>query len=184
VSSSTSSLAHKRLERARLTAVSPPPTDHLGGRIVSAHDGVHRGVPEQAAQVYVRSLCHRHCGSRVALARSTTGAGRFPKGFFHPNVFPSGTVCLSILDEDKDWKPAITIKQLLLGIHDLLDSANPNDPAQEEAYLLFAYESLPAQRDPRRERERELTSSSFIGSRNKPEYNLRVKEQAQRYQQP
>jgi hypothetical protein len=43
---------------------------------------------------------------------SDTKPGRFPKGFFHPNVFPSGTVCLSILDEDKDWKPAITIKQV------------------------------------------------------------------------
>jgi ubiquitin-protein ligase len=29
--------------------------------------------------------------------------------------------------------------QILLGIHDLLDSANAADPAQEEAYLLFSY---------------------------------------------
>jgi ubiquitin-protein ligase len=39
-----------------------------------------------------------------------------PAGFFHPNVFPSGTVCLSILNEEKDWKPNITVKQILLGI--------------------------------------------------------------------
>ena len=25
-------------------------------------------------------------------------------------------VCLSILDEEKDWRPAITVKQILLGI--------------------------------------------------------------------
>uniref|UniRef100_M1ALH9 Ubiquitin carrier protein n=1 Tax=Solanum tuberosum TaxID=4113 RepID=M1ALH9_SOLTU len=25
---------------------------------------------------------------------------KFPPGFFHPNVYPSGTVCLSILNED------------------------------------------------------------------------------------
>ena len=25
---------------------------------------------------------------------------RFPQGFFHPNIYPSGTVCLSILSED------------------------------------------------------------------------------------
>jgi ubiquitin-protein ligase len=25
-------------------------------------------------------------------------------------------VCLSLLDEEKDWRPAITIKQILLGI--------------------------------------------------------------------
>ena len=35
---------------------------------------------------------------------------RFPKGFYHPNVYPSGTVCLSILNEEEDWRPAISIK--------------------------------------------------------------------------
>jgi ubiquitin-protein ligase len=29
---------------------------------------------------------------------------------------PSGTICLSILNEDDGWRPAITIKQMLLGI--------------------------------------------------------------------
>ena len=38
--------------------------------------------------------------------------GKFPAGFFHPNVYPSGTVCLSILNEDEDWKPSITVKQV------------------------------------------------------------------------
>ena len=28
----------------------------------------------------------------------------------------AGTVCLSLLDEEKDWRPAVTIKQILLGI--------------------------------------------------------------------
>jgi hypothetical protein len=48
-------------------------------------------------------------------------------------------VCLSILNEEEDWKPAITIKQMLLGIQDLLDNPNPNSPAQREAYELFVY---------------------------------------------
>lgn len=43
----------------------------------------------------------------------------------------------SILDEDEGWRPAITIKQMLLGIHDLFDTPNPNSPAQSEAYQLF-----------------------------------------------
>jgi ubiquitin-protein ligase len=30
-------------------------------------------------------------------------------------------VCLSLLDEEKDWRPAITIKQILLGIQ-VIDS--------------------------------------------------------------
>lgn len=38
--------------------------------------------------------------------------GKFEPPLFHPNVYPSGTVCLSLLDEDKDWRPAVTIKQV------------------------------------------------------------------------
>ncbi|KAG8217584.1 hypothetical protein J3R82DRAFT_5735 [Butyriboletus roseoflavus] len=45
---------------------------------------------------------------------SNTYAGKFTPPLFHPNVYPSGTVCLSILDEEKSWKPAITIKQVRL----------------------------------------------------------------------
>ena len=56
---------------------------------------------------------------------------------FHPNVYPSGTICLSILNEEEDWRPAITIKQMLLGIQDLLDNPNPSSPAQSEAYNLY-----------------------------------------------
>ena len=39
-------------------------------------------------------------------------SGKFTPPLFHPNVYPSGTVCLSILDEEKAWKPAITIRQV------------------------------------------------------------------------
>jgi len=83
---------------------------------------------------------------------------KFPAGFFHPNVYPSGTVCLSILNEDDDWKPSITVKQILLGIQDLLDNPNPNSPAQAEAYQLFV--------------------------QNKGDYVKRVKHQASQYPPP
>jgi len=66
-------------------------------------------------------------------------------------------ICLSILDENKDWRPAITLKQILLGIQDLLDNVraccwcaaalrarltrgdqpNNKDPAQSEASMLL-----------------------------------------------
>ncbi len=39
--------------------------------------------------------------------------GQGPPGgspLFHPNIYPSGNVCLSILNEEEDWKPCITIK--------------------------------------------------------------------------
>ncbi|CAG8494475.1 9890_t:CDS:2 [Ambispora gerdemannii] len=62
---------------------------------------------------------------------------KFTPPLFHPNVYPSGTVCLSILNEEEAWKPAITIKQILLGIQDLLNDPNPESPAQSDAYMLF-----------------------------------------------
>lgn len=52
-------------------------------------------------------------------------------------VMITGTVCLSLLDEEKDWRPAITIKQILLGIQDLLNEPNIKDPAQAEAYTIY-----------------------------------------------
>jgi hypothetical protein len=51
-------------------------------------------------------------------------------------------VCLSLLDEDKDWRPAITIKQILLGIQELLDEPNPRDPAQAEAYAVYMQDKI------------------------------------------
>ena len=83
---------------------------------------------------------------------------RFPAGFFHPNIYPSGTVCLSILNEDEGWRPSITVKQLLLGIQDLLDAPNDKSPAQSEAYILF--------------------------TQDKPEYERKIKLQAQKYPPP
>jgi len=79
----------------------------------------------------------------------------FPPGFFHPNVYPTGKVCLSILNEEKGWKPSVTIKQILLGVQDLLDSPNMRDPAQQEAYDQL--------------------------NRSKATYEKRVRAQAQRY---
>ncbi|KAI8336201.1 SUMO-conjugating enzyme ubc9 [Chlamydoabsidia padenii] len=62
---------------------------------------------------------------------------KFVPPLFHPNVYPSGTVCLSILNEEEGWKPAITLKQILTGIQDLLNDPNPDSPAQSDAYVLF-----------------------------------------------
>jgi ubiquitin-conjugating enzyme E2 I len=62
---------------------------------------------------------------------------KFTPPLFHPNVYPSGTVSLSILNEDEDWRATMTVKQVLIGIQDLLDNPNPNSPAQAEAYHIF-----------------------------------------------
>ncbi|CAM9148814.1 unnamed protein product [Ectocarpus sp. 13 AM-2016] len=55
----------------------------------------------------------------------------------HPNLFPSGTVGLRMLDENEEWTPSTTIKQILQGIYELLAHPNIDDPAQSEAYHLF-----------------------------------------------
>lgn len=62
---------------------------------------------------------------------------QFPGGFYHPNVYPTGTVCLSILNEAEDWRPATTVKQIVIGIQELLDNPNPKSPAQAPAYEAF-----------------------------------------------
>jgi ubiquitin-conjugating enzyme E2 I len=41
------------------------------------------------------------------------------------------------LNEEEGWRPAITLKQVLIGIQDLLDDPNPESPAQSEAYQLY-----------------------------------------------
>jgi len=61
-------------------------------------------------------------------------------------VYPSGTVCLSLLDEEKDWRPAVTIKQILLGIQELLNECNVKDPAQAEAYTIYCQNSAEYER--------------------------------------
>eukprot|EP00054_Salpingoeca_dolichothecata_P031738 m.264479 g.264479 ORF g.264479 m.264479 type:complete len:159 (+) comp27853_c0_seq1:59-535(+) len=80
---------------------------------------------------------------------------KFDPPIFHPNIYPSGTVCLSLLDAEKDWRPALTVKQILLGIQDLLNDPNADDPAQVEAYQTY------------------INNSS--------EYQARVKQQAKKF---
>ena len=62
---------------------------------------------------------------------------KFNPVLFHPNIYPSGTVCLSILNEDEDWRPSLTIPQILLGIQDLMNNPNEKSPAQAEPYVAF-----------------------------------------------
>jgi ubiquitin-conjugating enzyme E2 I len=61
----------------------------------------------------------------------------FQPPLFHPNVYEDGQVCLSILDEEQGWKPQLTVKQILLGIQELLDTPNIDSPAHSEAFMLF-----------------------------------------------
>ena len=81
----------------------------------------------------------------------------FNPGFFHPNIYPDGKVCLSILNEEavgspsilrlrelihfapmeQDWRSAISVKQAVLGIQELLNTPNLASPAQAPAYHML-----------------------------------------------
>ncbi|WIA17787.1 hypothetical protein OEZ85_009300 [Tetradesmus obliquus] len=63
----------------------------------------------------------------------------FPAGFFHPNVYGTGKVCLSIVNPQPigSWKPSITLAQILVGIQELLDTPNIQSPAQMPAYQCY-----------------------------------------------
>ena len=68
----------------------------------------------------------------------TYESGQFKPVLPHPNIYPSGTVCLSILNEEEDWKASTSIKQILLGIQKLLrDEPNISSPAQYEPCALY-----------------------------------------------
>ncbi|XP_010059898.1 SUMO-conjugating enzyme SCE1 isoform X1 [Eucalyptus grandis] len=69
----------------------------------------------------------------------------FPKDFFHLNVYGSGMVCLSILNED-GWRPSITVRQILVGVQDLLHQPNPASPANYDEYELFVKDPAEYQR--------------------------------------
>jgi ubiquitin-conjugating enzyme E2 I len=59
----------------------------------------------------------------------------FPAGFQHPNVFECGKVCLSLIGQA--WRPSVSLKEILLGVQELLDTPNKTDPANWEINSVF-----------------------------------------------
>lgn len=62
---------------------------------------------------------------------------KFDPPIFHVNIFSSGSVCLSLLDEKQHWRPTIGVKQILLGIQTLLNEPNVESPARLDAYFSY-----------------------------------------------
>nr|XP_034355738.1 SUMO-conjugating enzyme UBC9-like [Arvicanthis niloticus] len=79
---------------------------------------------------------------------------KFELPLFHPSVHPSGTV----------WRPAIMIKQILLGIQELLNEPNIQDPAQAEAYTLYCQNREEYEKRVGAQVKKSAPSSSSLGS--------------------
>lgn len=127
--------------------------DELGGWCISAPNDLSRRYSHlHSDDLRVRINCHLlsnseyptkppKCTSRTSkrirrswwILISLSFLGKFTPPLFHPNVYPSGTVCLSILDEEKSWKPAITIKQVRDWFASIMSCAHESD----RSYLVF-----------------------------------------------
>jgi ubiquitin-protein ligase len=55
---------------------------------------------------------------------------------YHPNVYPSGELCLDILKNK--WSPTYDIGAVLLSVQSLLNDPNISSPANSEAAGVFA----------------------------------------------
>jgi ubiquitin-conjugating enzyme E2 R len=73
---------------------------------------------------------------------------KFKHPLYHPNVYPDGRLCISILhapgdDEmsgesaDLRWSPAQRVESVLLSILSLLDDANIDSPANVDASVMY-----------------------------------------------
>lgn len=73
---------------------------------------------------------------------------KFTKPVFHPNIYPDGTVCISILHPPGDdrfgyekscerWSPVQSIEKILLSVVSMLAEPNDESPANIDAAKLF-----------------------------------------------
>ena len=86
-------------------------------------------------------------GARIPMSLTYNSGGvdkpptcKFPGGFFHMNVYRSGTICVSTINEEEGWTPEMTLPEILFTVQQLLCHPNPNSPAQITAYNVFCNE--------------------------------------------
>ena len=67
---------------------------------------------------------------------------RFEPVLFHPNVYLSGLICMSLLNPElpTDWDPATSVRTILLGAQQVLADPCTDSPAQADAYMLYRHD--------------------------------------------
>lgn len=61
---------------------------------------------------------------------------KFISEMFHPNVYPSGELCLDILSSR--WSPSYDVLSILISVQSLLSDPNAKSPANADASHLFS----------------------------------------------
>jgi Ubiquitin-conjugating enzyme len=82
----------------------------------------------------IRSLCVRFLKGDLFYWVLTSKSGKL--WCVVTVMFWCGNI-LCFIHNFQGWRPAITVKQILVGIQDLLDTPNPADPAQTDGYQLY-----------------------------------------------
>jgi ubiquitin-conjugating enzyme E2 G1 len=72
---------------------------------------------------------------------------KFVNEMWHPNIYPDGTVCISILheadptneqeSETEQWRPVLGVEQILVSVISRLSEPNTNSPANLDASIQF-----------------------------------------------
>lgn len=74
---------------------------------------------------------------------------KFETEFFHPNIYPDGKVCISILHApgtdrfnemetaDERWRPILGVESILVSVLSMLVDPNVNSPANMDAAVMY-----------------------------------------------
>jgi ubiquitin-conjugating enzyme E2 A len=60
---------------------------------------------------------------------------RFTCEMFHPNIYPDGTLCLDLIQDN--WSPIYTVSSIMIAIRSLLSDPNCASPANPEAAHVY-----------------------------------------------
>ncbi|KAJ1801141.1 hypothetical protein LPJ59_000537 [Coemansia sp. RSA 2399] len=86
---------------------------------------------------------------------------RFTSDLWHPNVYPDGRVCISILHKagedpngyerpEERWSPVQTVETILVSIISMLSEPNPESPANIDAAKMWRDDKKAYRREVRR----------------------------------